>query len=130
MRSQWDLVIIDEAHKKSAAGAAKNIFTRCNVHTASFQIDDEEFDFYDALTRYVEDQSIKAAQDDSARGRALGFTMAMLQRRFASSTYAIRRSLKAALADEDGENGGPGAAQQALAFGLEDDLASGHLLDA
>ena len=47
---------------------------------AEFQIDSEEWDFYDALTRYVEDQSIKAAADDSARGRALGFTMAMLQR--------------------------------------------------
>src|SRR5208337_1386194 len=36
----------------------------------------------------------KAATDDSARGRALGFTMAMLQRRFASSIYAVRRSLQ------------------------------------
>lgn len=32
--------------------------------------------------------------DDSNRGRALGFTMAMLQRRFASSVYARRRSLE------------------------------------
>jgi predicted nucleotidyltransferase len=31
----------------------------------------------------VEDQSIKASADDSPRGRAVGFTMAMLQRRFA-----------------------------------------------
>ena len=30
----------------------------------------------------------------SARGRAVGFTMAMLQRRFASSIYAVRRSLE------------------------------------
>lgn len=75
-------------------GEAKNLFTRRIVHTAGFQIDDEELDFYDALTRYVEDQSIKAAQEDSARGRALGFTMAMLQRRFASSFYAVRRSLE------------------------------------
>jgi hypothetical protein len=51
-------------------------------------------DFYDALTRYVEDQSIKAPASDSARGRALGFTMAMLQRRLASSVYAVRRSLE------------------------------------
>ena len=64
------------------------------VKTVPFQIDDEELDFYDALTRYVEDQSIKAASEDSARGRALGFTMAMLQRRFASSVYAVRRSLE------------------------------------
>ena len=53
-----------------------------------------KWEFYDALTRYVEDQSIKAASEDSARGRALGFTMAMLQRRFASSIYAVRRSLE------------------------------------
>ena len=60
----------------------------------SSQIDSDEWDLYDRLTRYVEDQSIKAAADDSARGRALGFTMAMLQRRFASSIYALRRSLE------------------------------------
>ncbi len=75
-------------------GEVKALFTRRNVQTAEFQIDAEEMDFYDALTRYVEDQSIKAAMDDSARGRALGFTMAMLQRRFASSVYAVRRSLE------------------------------------
>ncbi|MFC1888643.1 protein NO VEIN domain-containing protein [Thermodesulfobacteriota bacterium] len=75
-------------------GVTKSLFTKRNVHTVGFQIDDEELDFYDSLTRYVEDQSIKASQDDSARGRALGFTMAMLQRRFASSIYAVRRTLE------------------------------------
>ena len=75
-------------------GEARRIFTDRSVETIEFQIDDEEWDFYDALTRYVEAQSIKAAMDDSARGRALGFTMAMLQRRFASSVYAVRRSLE------------------------------------
>jgi len=75
-------------------GQVKTLFTRRNVSTIEFQIDEEEWDFYDALTRYVEDQSIKAAEDDSARGRALGFTMAMLQRRFASSIHAVRRTLE------------------------------------
>ena len=75
-------------------GKVKTLFTKRNVQTTEFQIDDEEWDFYDALTRYVEDQSIKAAADDSPRGRALGFTMAMLQRRFASSVYAVRRTLE------------------------------------
>ena len=75
-------------------GKVKKLFTNRNVETIDFQIDDDELDFYDELTRYVEDQSIRAAQDDSARGRALGFTMAMLQRRFASSVYAVRRSLE------------------------------------
>ncbi len=75
-------------------GQVKTLFTRRTVRTIEFQIDEEEWDFYDALTRYVEDQSIKAAADDSARGRALGFTMAMLQRRFASSIHAVRRTLE------------------------------------
>ncbi len=75
-------------------GKPKKLFTNRRVDTIDFKIDAEELDFYDELTRYVEDQSIKAAQDDSARGRALGFTMAMLQRRFASSVYAVRRSLE------------------------------------
>jgi superfamily II DNA or RNA helicase len=75
-------------------GNVKSLFTKRNVHTVGFQIDNDELDFYDNLTRYVEDQSIKASQDDSARGRALGFTMAMLQRRFASSIYAVRRTLE------------------------------------
>ena len=70
-------------------GKCKALFTKRNVQTTEFQMNDDELDFYDALTRYVEDQSIKAAQDDSARGRALSFTMAMLQRRFASSIYAV-----------------------------------------
>jgi hypothetical protein len=72
----------------------KPLFTKRDVQTVEFRIDEDEWDFYDALTRYVEDQSIKAAAEDSARGRALTFTMAMLQWRFASSIYAARRSLQ------------------------------------
>lgn len=75
-------------------GTVKKLFTNRKVETIDFQIDADEFDFYDDLTTYVDDQSIKASTDDSARGRALGFTMAMLQRRFASSVYAVRRSLE------------------------------------
>ena len=75
-------------------GKAKNLFTKRIVQTAAFQISDDELEFYYQLTRYVEEQSIKAMEDDSARGRALGFTMAMLQRRFASSIYAVRRTLE------------------------------------
>ncbi len=75
-------------------GKTISLFTKRNVRTIGFEINDEELDFYDGLTRFVEDQSIKAAADNSIRGRALGFTMAMLQRRFASSMYAVRRSLE------------------------------------
>ena len=75
-------------------GQCKKLFTDRDVQTVEFQIDNDEWDFYDALTRFVDDQSIKAQADDSAVGRALSFTMAMLQRRFASSVYAVRRSLE------------------------------------
>ena len=75
-------------------GEVKSLFTRRNVKTVPFPIDDEELEFYDLLTRYVEDQSIKAAQAETVQGRALGFIMAMLQRRFASSIYAVRRTLE------------------------------------
>ena len=78
----------------SETGIVKKLFTNRKVETIEFQIDAEELEFYHALTDYVEDQSVKAASDDTARGRALGFTMAMLQRRFASSIYAVRRSLE------------------------------------
>ncbi len=75
-------------------GKVRKLFTKRKVNTADFQLDGEELDFYDSLTRYVEDQSILASAEDSARGRAVGFTMAMLQRRMASTVYAVRRSLE------------------------------------
>lgn len=75
-------------------GEVKKLFTKREVRSAAFELDGDELDFYDELTRYVEDQSIAAAGDQSARGRAVGFTMAMLQRRMASSVYAVRRSLE------------------------------------
>jgi superfamily II DNA or RNA helicase len=78
----------------AVTGKCSKLFTDRDVQTVEFQIDDDEWDFYDALTRFVEDQSIKAQADDSAVGRALTFIMAMLQRRFASSVYAVRRSLE------------------------------------
>lgn len=75
-------------------GEVHKLFTNREVRTAAFDLDGEELDFYDELTRYVEDQSIAAVADGSARGRAVGFTMAMLQRRMASSIYAVRRTLE------------------------------------
>ena len=74
-------------------GEVHKLFTKREVRTAAFDFDGEELDFYDELTRYVEDQSIAAASEESARGRAVGFTMALLQRRMASSVYAVRRTL-------------------------------------
>ena len=75
-------------------GEVRKLFTNREVRTAAFDLDGEELDFYDELTHFVEDQSMAAAGEQSARARAVGFTMAMLQRRMASSVYAVRRSLE------------------------------------
>lgn len=78
----------------SETGKVKALFTKRFVRTMDFQIDSEEMEFYDDLTHYVEDQSVRAFADNSPTARAVGFTMAMLQRRFASSVYAVRRTLE------------------------------------
>ena len=75
-------------------GEVRKLFTKREVRTAAFDLDGDELDFYDELTRYVEDQSMAAAGQETARARAVGFTMAMLQRRMASSVYAVRKSLE------------------------------------
>jgi len=83
-------------------GKVRRLFTNREVRTVRFELDGQEFAFYEALTRYVQDQSIRVAADSSARGRALGFTMAMYQRRFASSIHAVRRSLERRLEKLEG----------------------------
>ena len=42
----------------------------------------------------MQDQSLKAAGNASPRGRAIGFTMALYQRRLASSPHAAGRNLE------------------------------------
>ncbi len=82
-------------------GAVKKLFTKRNVRTVDFKIDNDEWDFYEALFSFVSNQSEQAARDSSARGRAIGFTMAMLQRRAASSVYAARRTLERMTANRE-----------------------------
>lgn len=76
-------------------GEVKPLFTRREVETIPFDLSPAEMDFYEDLTDYVQEQSEAAAQqEDNPAARALRFTMAMLQRRFASSVYACRKSLE------------------------------------
>ena len=73
---------------------AKPVFTQRIPRTAAFSIDGPEFELYQKITRFVKRQSARAAAqgDDPGRG-AVGFLMSLYQRRLASSTYAMRRSL-------------------------------------
>ncbi|MBN1547663.1 MAG: DEAD/DEAH box helicase family protein, partial [Syntrophaceae bacterium] len=74
---------------------ARKIFTKRIPHSVDFQIDGPEFDLYREVTNFVKRQSAKAAaQGDDPRARAIGFLMALYQRRLASSTYAMRHSLE------------------------------------
>ncbi len=74
---------------------ARPVFTRRIPRTVGFAIDDAELELYKEITRFVKRQSRKAADHgDDPRARAVGFLMALYQRRLASSTCAMRRSLE------------------------------------
>ena len=74
---------------------AKKIFTKRIPHTVDFHIDGAEFDLYKSVTRFVKRQSARAAAaGDDPRARAVGFLMALYQRRLASSTRAVGCSLE------------------------------------
>jgi len=75
--------------------AAKKIFTKRIPHTVNFTIDGAEFDLYREVTHFVKSQSARAAaREDDPRARAVGFLMTLYQRRLASSTFAVQRSLE------------------------------------
>ena len=73
---------------------ARKIFTKRIPRTVDFKIDGSEYELYREVTQFVKRQSIRAAAaGDDPRARAVGFLMALYQRRLASSTRAMRRSL-------------------------------------
>jgi superfamily II DNA or RNA helicase len=73
---------------------ARKVFTKRIPHSVDFKIDGDEFELYAEVTRFIRRQSAAAAvRGEDTRARAVGFLMALYQRRLASSTYALRRSL-------------------------------------
>ena len=76
------------------AWTARKIFTKRIPTTADFKLDGAEFALYQQVTRFVKRQSVRAAAaGDDRRARAVGFLMALYQRRLTSSARAIRCSL-------------------------------------
>jgi len=74
---------------------AKKIFTKRITHTVEFLIEGEEFELYRSVSRFVKNQSARAAaREEDARARAVGFLMSLYQRRLASSTRAMKKSLE------------------------------------
>jgi hypothetical protein len=73
---------------------ANKLFTKRIPGTVAFDLDGIEWDLYRAVTQYVQLQSARAAAaGDDRRARAVGFIMAMYQRRMASSTHSLKQSL-------------------------------------
>ena len=70
----------------------KPIFTRRFPNTIKFTLSEEEKGLYNEVSRYVVEQYNRALQSDKRRNVA--FALMILQRRMASSTYALLRSLE------------------------------------
>lgn len=95
LRRTKEAMVYFPERRPDGTWAAEKIFTKRIPHTVAFQIDGAEFDLYRDITRFVKQQSGKAAaKGDDPRARAVGFLMSLYQRRLASSTYAMRHSLE------------------------------------
>jgi superfamily II DNA or RNA helicase len=93
-RTKEAMVYFPERQADGTWGARK-IFTKRIPRTVDFSIDGAEDQLYRDVTRFVKKQSaIAAAHGDDPRARAVGFLMALYQRRLASSAYALRHSLE------------------------------------
>jgi superfamily II DNA or RNA helicase len=95
LRRTKEAMVYFPERQPNGAYQAKKIFTNRIPHTASFNIDDAELELYQEVTRFVKRQSARAAADEEdPRARAIGFLMSLFQRRLASSTHALERSLQ------------------------------------
>ncbi len=70
----------------------KPIFTNRYAKTISYTLSDLEKELYNSLSEYVINQYNKALTLDTKRN--IGFALIILQRRLASSTYALLKSLE------------------------------------
>jgi len=67
------------------------LFPPRHVYTRTFRLSDDEKRLYNRLTEYVEQEYGRAMQGEK---RNVAFALILLQRRFASSIYAARKSLE------------------------------------
>lgn len=72
----------------------KPIFTNRYTKTVTYNLSDSERELYNELSRYVKYQYNLAMEKQEARRRNITFALVILQRRMASSTYALLKSLE------------------------------------
>ena len=70
------------------------LFKRRTVSTVGFDIDGDEYKLYQELTNYLQHIGQIARKLKGSRAYAIGFMMALYQRRLASSPHALFRSLE------------------------------------
>lgn len=72
----------------------KSLFPERRADTLPYQLSPGESSLYEAVTQYVREEMNRAESLIDNRRRTVGFALTVLQRRLASSTYAILRSLE------------------------------------
>ena len=76
----------------------KRLFPQRHAHSLNFELSEPEAELYEAVTDYVRNGMNRAArmreEGDKSRGIIVGFALAGLQRRLASSPAAIYHSLR------------------------------------
>lgn len=76
----------------------KPLFPKRHAHSLKFELSEPETELYEAVTAYVSEGMNRAARmqakGDKRRGIIIGFALASLQRRLASSPAAIYHSLR------------------------------------
>ena len=76
----------------------RRLFSQRHAHSLNFELSDSEAALYEAVTKYVSEGMNRAArmreEGDKGRGIIVGFALAGLQRRLASSPAAIYHSLR------------------------------------
>jgi superfamily II DNA or RNA helicase len=95
LRRTKEAMVYFPERREDGSWAAEPIFTKRIPHTVDFQMDGAEFELYRDVTSFVKRESARAAAGgEDPRSRAIGFLMSLYQRRLASSTCALRRSLE------------------------------------
>ncbi len=95
LRRTKEAMVYFPERRPDGSWVAEPIFTKRIPHTVDFQIDGAEFELYRDVTRFVKRECARAAaESEDPRARAVGFLMSLYQRRLASSTFAMRRSLE------------------------------------
>ncbi len=95
LRRTKEAMVYFPERQEDGEWATMPVFTKRIPRTADFNIEGDELKLYKEVTDFVKKQSSRAAaQGDDRRAHAIGFLMSMYQRRLASSTRSMKKSLE------------------------------------